>query len=58
MTEQEFALLITVKDACKKNPSLVAEVVSAANGGLSEKITELHRLNSDLECLAALAMAR
>ena len=35
MTEQEIRFLFTVRDTCKANPEMVAEVVQAANAGVT-----------------------
>ena len=58
MTEQEILFLFTVRDTCKANPSLVAEVVQAANAGLRDRFDEMRELSANIEAVAMLAMAR
>ena len=58
MTEQEILFLFTVRDTCKANPEMVAEVVQAANAGLRDRFDEMRQLSADIETVAMLAMAR
>ena len=58
MTEQEILFLFTVRDMCKANPEMVAEVVDAANSGLRDRFDEMRKLSADIEAVAMLAMAR
>ena len=58
MTEQEILFLFTVRDTCKANPEMVAEVVQAANAGLRDRFDEMRELSADIEAVAMLAMVR
>ena len=58
MTEQEILFLFTVRDTCKANPEMVAEVVQAANAGLRDRFDEMRKLSADIEAVAMLAMVR
>ena len=58
MTEQEILFLFTVRDTCKANPEMVAEVVQAANAGLRDRFDEMRELSANIEVVASLAMAR
>lgn len=58
MTEQEIRFLFTVRDTCKANPEMVAEVVQAANAGLRDRFDEMRELSADIEAVAMLAMVR
>ena len=55
---EESELLDHVYEMCRNDPATLARVIHAAVKGVEDKIGQVRALNADLECLAALAMAK